>query len=384
MMLFLQTVCTYANSTFVETANHAVNGEPQISATSAILMEAQTGKILYEKEPDLEVSPASITKIMTLILIFDEIKKGNLDLEDMVSTSEHAKSMGGSQVFLETGEEQTVDTMIKCIIIASGNDACVAMAEHIAGTEEEFVSRMNERAKMLGMEHTVFRDCCGLYDNMEHHTSARDVGIMSRELITKYPEIFGYSSIWMENITHKTDKGSKEFTLANTNKLLKQYAYTTGLKTGSTSLAKYCVSATANKDGVELIAVIMGAPDFKARFAEAKMLLEYGYNQISIYESSIPKQEKIPVKNGTKESVCTNVKEEFRYVCGKEENCADIYMKKHVSSGLQAPIKKGDVVGSYDFYLGNEKIGSVKIYANEKISKKGYIDYWAKLWYNFF
>ena len=242
----------------------------EINADGAILMEAETGRVLYEKDADKIASPASITKIMTLILIFDEIKNGNLGYEDMVTTSEHAKSMGGSQVFLETGEQQSVETLIKCIIISSGNDACVTMAEHIAGSEEEFVKRMNERAKNLGMTNTVFLDCCGLNDTMEHHTTARDVALMSRELISKYPEIFNYSTIWMENITHNVNGESKEFTLANTNKLLKQYEYATGLKTGSTSLAKYCLSATAKKDGIQLIAVILGAKDYKARFSEAK------------------------------------------------------------------------------------------------------------------
>ena len=318
VLLMGQTANVMGTTAYVETAGNVTGDNLDISAHSAILLEAETGKVLYEKDADLEVSPASITKIMTLILIFDQIKSGKLDYEDLVTTSEHAKSMGGSQVFLETGEQQSVDTLIKCIIIASGNDACVAMAEHIAGSEEEFVKKMNERAAGLGMTHTVFRDCCGLYDTMEHHTSARDVGIMSRELINKYPEIFQYSSVWMENITHTTDKGSKEFTLANTNKLLKQYSYATGLKTGSTSLAKYCVSATAEKDGVKLIAVIMGAKDYKARFAEAKTLLEYGYNMISIYEDTELKKEKIPVKGGTRAYVYGETRENFKYICGKD------------------------------------------------------------------
>ena len=233
-----------------------------ITSKAAILMEASTGKVLYENNADEVLSPASITKIMTLILIFDAINEGKISYEDLVTTSEYAKSMGGSQVFLETGEQQTVETMIKCIVVASGNDASVCMAEHIAGSEAEFVNRMNERAKGLGMTNTVFKDCCGLSDSMEHHTTARDVAIMSRELINKYLEIQNYTKIWMENITHVTVKETKEFTLANTNKLLKQYQWATGLKTGSTSLAKYCLSATARKDDIDLIAVIMAAPDY--------------------------------------------------------------------------------------------------------------------------
>ena len=193
-------------------------------------------------------------------------------------TSAYAQSMGGSQVFLEEGEMQTVDTLIKCIAVASGNDAAVAMAEFIAGSEEEFVSRMNEKAQELGMENTHFLDCCGLSDSDDHHTTARDVAVMSRELITQYPEVFNYTTIWMEDITHNTARGSSAFTLSSTNKLLKQYQWTTGLKTGSTSKAKYCVSATAKKNDIELIAVVMAAPDYKARFDDAVTLLNYGYS----------------------------------------------------------------------------------------------------------
>ena len=231
----------------------------QVSAPSAVLMEASTGQVIYEKGADEKRSPASVTKVMTLILIFDALAEGKIALTDEVVTSAYAKSMGGSQVFLEEGEVQTVETLIKCIVIASGNDASVAMAEYIAGTEGEFVRLMNERAAGLGMTGTHFVDCCGLTDSAEHVTTARDIAIMSRELINKYPEIHNYSTIWMENITHVTKQGAKEFGLSNTNKLLKMANNftVTGLKTGSTSAAKYCLAATAQKDGVRLIASIM-------------------------------------------------------------------------------------------------------------------------------
>lgn len=302
----------------------AVNGENStdlgIQSKAAILMEASTGKILYENNADEIVSPASITKIMTLILIFDAINEGKIDYDDVVTTSEYAKSMGGSQVFLETGEKQTVETLVKCIVVASGNDASVCMAEYIAGSETEFVRMMNERARELGMTNTVFKDCCGLCDSMEHHTSARDVAIMSRELITKYPEIHNYSKIWMENITHVTNKGSIEFTLANTNKLLKQYEWATGLKTGSTSLAKYCLSATACKDNIELIAVIMGAPDYKVRFSEAVTLLNYGYSVVSMYSDKNDEiNREIKISGGVKKTVKIEPEKEFVYICGKDE-----------------------------------------------------------------
>lgn len=212
---------------------------------------------------------------MTLILIFDAIANGQISLNDTVTVSEYAASMGGSQVYLEPGETQTVETMIKCISIASANDACVAMSEFIAGSESEFVRMMNERAAGLGMEDTTFVNCCGL-DTDGHITSAYDVALMSRELTSRYPEIHNYCTVWMENITHTTARGSSEFGLTNTNKLIRQYEYATGLKTGSTGLAKYCVSATAVKDGMELIAVVMAAPDYKVRFSDAATLLNYG------------------------------------------------------------------------------------------------------------
>ena len=224
---------------FAQADGGSTAGGPDLQSPSGILMEASTGQVIYEKEGDQKRSPASITKIMTLILIFDALESGKIQMTDQVVTSARAKSMGGSQVFLEEGEQQSVETLIKCIVVASGNDASVAMAEYIAGSEEEFVKMMNERAKGLGMNNTNFEDCCGLTDSPTHVTTARDVAIMSRELITKYPQIHNYSTIWMENITHVTDKGSKEFGLANTNKLLKMAAnfQVTGLKTGSTSLA---------------------------------------------------------------------------------------------------------------------------------------------------
>ena len=188
----------------------------QIAAPSAILMEASTGQVIYEKDADEKRSPASVTKVMTLILIFDALQSGKINLTDEVVTSAHAKSMGGSQVFLEEGEKQTVETLIKCIVIASGNDASVAMAEYIAGSEDEFVRMMNERAASLGMSNTHFVDCCGLTESPDHYTTARDIAIMSRELINKYPQIHNYSTIWMENITHVTKQGTKEFGLSNT------------------------------------------------------------------------------------------------------------------------------------------------------------------------
>ncbi len=366
----------------------AVNGENStdlgIQSKAAILMEASTGKILYENNADEIVSPASITKIMTLILIFDAINEGKIDYDDVVTTSEYAKSMGGSQVFLETGEKQTVETLVKCIIVASGNDASVCMAEYIAGSETEFVRMMNERARELGMTNTVFKDCCGLCDSMEHHTSARDVAIMSRELITKYPEIHNYSKIWMENITHVTNKGSIEFTLANTNKLLKQYEWATGLKTGSTSLAKYCLSATACKDNIELIAVIMGAPDYKVRFSEAVTLLNYGYSVVSMYSDKNDEiNREIKISGGVKKTVKIEPEKEFVYICGKDEMINNITKKVKLEKKVKAPAKSGSVVGKTEYYIGDNMIGEVNICLIENVRKAGYVDYLKKMWYKY-
>ncbi len=366
----------------------AVNGENStdlgIQSKAAILMEASTGKILYENNADEIVSPASITKIMTLILIFDAINEGKIDYDDVVTTSEYAKSMGGSQVFLETGEKQTVETLVKCIIVASGNDASVCMAEYIAGSETEFVRMMNERARELGMTNTVFKDCCGLCDSMEHHTSARDVAIMSRELITKYPEIHNYSKIWMENITHVTNKGSIEFTLANTNKLLKQYEWATGLKTGSTSLAKYCLSATACKDNIELIAVIMGAPDYKVRFSEAVTLLNYGYSVVSMYSDKNDEiNREIKISGGVKKTVKIEPEKEFVYICGKDEVINNITKKVKLEKKVKAPAKSGSVVGKIEYYIGDNMIGEVNICLIENVRKAGYVDYLKKMWYKY-
>ena len=293
----------------------AAEGAVAISAPSAILLEASTGKVIFEQNADEVCAPASITKIMTLLLIFEALDRGDIKLTDEVITSERAQSMGGSQVFLEAGELQTVDTLIKCIAVASGNDAAVAMAEHIAGSEEEFVARMNQRAQELSMTNTHFVDCCGLTDSDEHHTSARDVAVMSRELVANHPEVYRYTGIWMEDITHTTARGSSVFTLSSTNKLLKQYQWATGLKTGSTSKAKYCLAATARKDDMELIAVVMTAPDSKSRFEDAASLLNYGYSVSSLYRDenrdTIPE---LKVKGGVEETVPLAYDSGFSYL----------------------------------------------------------------------
>ncbi len=364
-----------------EAQNSAVNTTAvSLTSPSAILMEASTGTILFEKNPDEVRSPASITKIMTLLLTFEALEKGRIKLEDEVTTSAYAKSMGGSQVFLDEGEIQTVDTLIKCITVASGNDASVAMAEYVAGSETEFVGMMNEKATQLGMTNTHFLDCCGLSSDSAHHTTARDVAIMSRELITKYPQIYNYTKIWMEDITHVTRQGSKPFTLSSTNKLLKQYQWTTGLKTGSTSTAKYCFSATAQKDGIDLIAVIMGAPDFKVRFSEAQSLLEYGFALTRLYvDENKEMLGDIPVTGGKADQLAVQPKGTFRYLDVTGADFSQIDKKYHYLELVPAPVEKGAEVGYISYNLGGKELGRMPIIAAESVQKAYYIDYLKKI-----
>ena len=308
-------------------------------------------------------------------IIADLLLQGKISLEDEVVTSAYAKSMGGSQVYLEEGEKQTVDTLIKCIMVSSGNDASVAMAEYIAGSESGFVQMMNERAASLGMENTHFEDCCGLTDSDNHYTTARDIALMAQELITRYPQIKSYTTIWMENITHVTMQGSKEFGLANTNKLLKQYPYTTGLKTGSTNKAKYCVCATADKDGVELIAVIMGCPNYKDRFTEAQSLLQFGYTTCKLYQDENPPElTPILVKGGIDKQVPAVYKEKFSWLFVSGEDFSNME-KMLTTHELTAPIEKGEQIGTVTYRLNGKELGSIGIYAGESIREAKFLDY---------
>ncbi len=358
-----------------ESEEQTTQAAVEVSAPSVILMEASTGTVIFEKDADTARPPASVTKIMTMLLIFDALEEGTIHLEDDVTVSEYAASMGGSQVFLEPGETQSVDTMLKCIAVASANDACVAMAEYICGNEEEFVARMNERAKGLGMENTVFVNCNGL-DADGHVTSARDIALMSRELITKYPQIHDYSMIWMENITHKTNKGTSEFGLTNTNKLVRQYEYTTGLKTGSTGEAKFCVSATAEKNGIELIAVVMGAENSKERFADAVKLLNYGFGKCQLYtDESTEGISPVSVENGVEDTLDAGRADVFSYLDTEGTNVSAIERNVQIDSPISAPVRKGDVLGYLVYELDGREIGKTEIIALEDVEKAGYLDY---------
>ena len=360
-----------------------------VEAKSYVLIEASTGKIICEKQKDKELMPASITKIMTLILIFEAVDQGKIKMGDMVTVSEHAASMGGSQVYLEAGETQTVETMIKCISVSSANDACVAMAEHISGSEEAFVEQMNKKAAELGMKHSHFMNCCGLDDDLtegQHYSSAYDIALMSRDLITKHKKIKEFSVIWMDTITHVTRKGESEFGLTNTNKLVRTYQGITGLKTGSTSKAKYCLSATAERNGLELIAVVMAAPQPNVRFTDAASLLDYGFANCTVYkdDNSSLFNKKVKVEKGKKEFTLVAPAKSFSYLCTNGESVQEIDKKYEWEQKVQAPVNKGDVLGNIIYYYGEKEIGKVDIVSMRKIKEAGYLDYLRKCRNSFF
>ncbi|MBE5865531.1 MAG: D-alanyl-D-alanine carboxypeptidase [Lachnospiraceae bacterium] len=356
-----------------------VQAELAISAPAAVLIEASTGEVIYEKNATERRSPASITKIMTLLLTFEAMEEGKVKLNDDVIVSAHAAGMGGSQVFLAEGEVQSLETMIKCIVVSSGNDASVAVAEHVAGSEDAFVEMMNERAVQLGMCDTHFEDCCGLTDSDNHYTTAMDVARMSRELITRFPEIYQYSTIWMEDITHVTKQGTVPFTLSSTNKLLKQYQYTTGLKTGSTNKALFCLSATARKDEIDLVAVVLGAPTGTDRFQDARVMLNHGFSVCDLYVDT--NEETLPhvlVRGGIQEQAELVYQKEFRYLDMEGNNLEGVEKVIELPETADAPIKAGEEAGRAKYLLNGIEIGQVPILYNEDIEKATYKDYLKK------
>lgn len=338
-----------------------------ITARSAILMELNSGTVLYEQNADEMLRPASVTKIMTLLLIFEAIERGEIGYEDIVTVTEHAASMGGSQCFFEAGEQQTVRDMIKCIEVASGNDAAVAMAEFLEGSEAAFVEKMNTRAKELGMENTHFDNACGL-EVETHLTSARDIAIMSRQLLLYHPEILEFSTIWMDSIIHKTKRGESRFDLANTNKFLNLYTGANGLKTGYTSQAKYCMSATATRNGVTLVAVVMGAETKDVRNSEAMKLLDYGFSKCTQYVDTnvLPDDLVIPVAKGIKQDV--SVKKVEEHAITLVQKSPDKIEKQVIPyQNLKAPIYEGDAVGVIQYTYDGAYIGEVILYASEDV-----------------
>ena len=355
---------------------------PQVYAESAIVMEASTGTILYSKNIDQQMYPASITKIMTMLLALE-----HLDLSEEVTFSHNAVysiEYDSSHIARDEGEILTVEECLYAIMLESANECSNAIAEQVSGSTEAFAELMNQRAEELRMDNTHFEDCCGLSDSDEHYTTARDVAIMSRELVTKHPEIYNYTKIWMEDIVHVTRQGSSTFTLSSTNKLLRQYEWATGLKTGSTSKAKYCLSATASKDGIDLIAVVMGAPDNKVRFQDAMALLNYGFSVSNIYvdenKESLPVQR---IKGGVEDTVNLSFAGEFRYLDTKGSNLSQIEKTISLPEEIEAPVEEGQPIGEAVYKLDGQRIGGVSIVAARAVEKAGYKDYVLKVIYDF-
>ncbi|MBQ4058890.1 MAG: D-alanyl-D-alanine carboxypeptidase [Lachnospiraceae bacterium] len=354
-----------------------------IESPSALLMEVNSGQILYEKDGDTARRPASVTKLMTMLLAFEALDSGKLTLESVVTVSEHAASMGGSQVYLETNEQQTVEDILKCMIVSSANDAAVAMGETIAGSEEAFVQMMNERAKELGMNNTHFENACGL-EAQGHMMSAKDIAILSRELLLRHPNVLDYTTIWMDSITHKTNKGESEFGLANTNKFLKKYEGANGLKTGYTSDAGFSMSATATRNGTTLIAVVMGSKTKDIRYSDAAKLLDYGFANCDIYEDNkvLDGNNHIEIEDGNKDYVTVKAKDSFHYVF--VGNAKDKSVKKKlVIEKTKAPINKGDIVARMEYYQGKELLGSIDIIAIKTVEKQKYCDTLEKIFFKF-
>lgn len=342
--------------------NSVIGQKLDIKAKSVILMEAKTGEILYEDNSDEQLAPASITKIMPLLLIMEALERGDIALETVIYASEHACSMGGSQIWLEPGEGMTVDELLKATVIASANDACVALGEAIAGSEEGFVALMNQRAKELGMNNTNFVNATGL-DAEGHVTSAHDVAVMSAELI-KHELIKNYSTVWMDSLRD----GKSE--LVNTNKLVRFYEGTTGLKTGTTGIAKYCLSATAERNGMELVAVVMAGETSNDRFNGAKKLLDYGFANYSFQTLSADLEDDLTaeIKNGVKKEVCVTSDQTVNILIPKTAK-QEITRKTEWNKDVSAPIKKGDVLGYVNVYLGENQVGRLPIVANEDVER---------------
>ncbi len=346
-------------------------GVMSFDCASAILIEAKSGTVLFEQNADEALPPASVTKIMTLLLVMEAIEAGKISLSDTVAASAHACSMGGSQIYLEEGEEMSVEDLLKSVVIASANDAAVALAEYVSGSEAAFVEGMNKRAAELGMKNTHFENTNGLDDTVENHlTSARDIAIMSAELL-KHKKITEYSSIWMDTIRNG------EFGLTNTNRLVRFYKGANGLKTGSTSKAKFCISASAERGGMTLIAVIMAAPTRDVRNAAATALLDYGFANFALYEAKSEALTPAKVLGGVKNS-CEIKSEEFGTVVSKNE-LSNVKSKIEIKSEIKAPIKEGDTLGKINYYLGDKCIGYSNVVALEEVKVINYLHMFLKI-----
>ena len=353
--------CAFAATAYAEPEQGTQNNEFALDCRSAILMEAETGKVLYEMNADESLPPASVTKVMTLLLIMEAIDGGKISFSDTVTASAHACSMGGSQIYLKEGEQMSVEDLVKSVVITSANDAALALAEHVAGTEAAFVEMMNKRAAELGLTGTHFENTNGLDDTVQNHVStARDIAIMSRELI-KHERICEFSSIWMDTIRNG------EFGLTNTNRLVRFYKGATGLKTGSTAKAKFCITATAKREGTSLICVIMAAPTRDIRNAAATALLDWGFANFAVYKNEARELEPLRVLGGVKQS-CRISYPEYSCVLPKSD-ISRVEYSVEMSENIAAPVKVGDKVGRVVYRLGDKEIGESDIVAAERIDK---------------
>ena len=377
---FISLCLMMSGAVYAEKNTPNVSNETQtdlgLTCKSAVLMEASSGKVLYAKNADEALPPASVTKVMTLLLVMEAIDGGKLAYTDTVIASANAASMGGSQIFLKEGESMTVEDLLKSVVIASANDAAVALAEHIAGSEGAFVARMNERARELGLRSTHFENTNGLDDTVTNHvTSAYDIAVMSRELIS-HRKILEYSSIWMDTIRN----GS--FGLTNTNRLVRFYKGATGLKTGSTSKAKFCISATACRDGMDLICVIMAADSRDIRNDEAKRLLDWGYANYELFRYEGEKFDNLKVVGGVSSSAEAE-SGGFSCVVKKGEK-GKINKTVHLSNELAAPLSRGDVIGKIEFSVEGGGLGEVDIVCKTDVEKISFLQLWLRMLRGFF
>ena len=357
--------------TFAAEIPDASSAFSEIDAKSAVLMEASTGKVLFEKNADAALPPASVTKVMTMLLVLEAIDAGSISLSDTVRISDYASTMGGSQVYLKAGEEMTVDDLLKSVIVASANDAAVALAEHVCGSEQAFVARMNERAAELGMQNTVFKNTNGLDDeDIGHLISARDIAIMSREVL-RHKKVFDYTTIWMDSIRDGA------FGLTNTNRLVRFYRGCTGLKTGSTSKAGFCISATAERDGMHLICVIMGSSTKDARNSLAASLLDWGFSAWSVVSHPAENGPILSVHGGTKDS-CQTVSTPITLLLSKKD-AAKLQTDTVCEETLTAPLAVGDVVGKVTYTVDGEIVGTAEITVTEDVPRIGFFELFRRM-----
>ena len=342
----------------------------KVAGKSAALMEVSTGTVLYESNSHARLAPASVTKVMTMLLIMEAVDSGKITMTDMVTASENASSKGGSQIYLKAGETMSVSDMLKSIAVSSANDCACAMAEHLAGSEEAFVARMNQRAGELGMQDTHFVNCTGLDDGenaAQHKTSAHDIALMSRELLQNHPDIKKFTTIWMDTVRNGT------FGLSNTNKLIRFYQGATGLKTGFTSGAGYCLSATAQRDGMELIAVVMGADTSANRNAACKQLLDYGFANFAVINPTLEDAQPIPVKLGKADTVSAILGETGGILLDKGQK-SSVSMELSVEESVTAPVSQGQRLGTLTVKSGDQILREIPLVAAEGVQRKDFGD----------